>query len=69
MHPGRLGDRLDPAPPQLMGFRPEQPALPLVQMRAQHRVLPRHRLRGLRNGVHSTDDTGRGAENLVYFVA
>jgi hypothetical protein len=38
-------------------------------VRAQHRVLPRRRLRGLRNGVHTTDDRANGAKNLAYFDA
>ena len=49
VHPGRLRDRLDPAPAQLPRLRPQhQAALPLIQMRTQHRILSSDRLRELR---------------------
>jgi hypothetical protein len=39
MHPRRHRDRLDPTPTQLRRFRAEhQTALPLVQIRTQHRI-------------------------------
>ena len=55
MHPGRCGDRLDPAPPELAGLQTkDQAALPLVEMRTQHRVLASNRLRYPRHLGHST---------------
>src|SRR5207342_2562721 len=55
VHPGRQRNRLDPAPAQLRRFRAEQQAaLPLVQIRTQHRIAPSHRLVGLPLTRHST---------------
>jgi methylmalonyl-CoA mutase cobalamin-binding domain/chain len=70
MYPGRRGHHRDPATAQLgrLGGQ-HQPPLPLVQMRTQHRVLARHRLRDLRVAPHSTDGRSLGAENLHHFIA
>ena len=55
MHPGRRRDRLDPTPAQLLSLHPEQQTtLPLIQMRTQHRIPARRRLRDLRHIGHST---------------
>ena len=74
VHPGRLRHRLDAAAAQPQRLRPEQePPLPLIQVRAQQPVQPRHLLAG---GLpvpvavrHTTNGRPSGAENLAYFVA
>ena len=53
--PVASSNRLDPAPAQLRRLRAEQQAaLPLVQIRTQHRIAPSHRLVGLPLTRHST---------------
>ena len=67
VHTGRRGDRLDAAPTKLLGLHPEQQApLPLVQVRAQRRVLRRHRLR---HTGHYHNRSRSGRQNLSYFGA
>ena len=57
--PGRRGDRLDPAPPELGGLKTErQTALSLIEMRTQHGILACHRLRDLLLTVALFDDIG-----------
>jgi hypothetical protein len=70
MHPRRLRHHRDPTTAQLGCLRRQhQPPLPLVQMRTQHRVPPRHRLPDLHIARHSTNRKRLNPENLRYFVA
>ena len=74
MHPGRLRHRRDAAAAHLQRLGPEQqPPLPLIQVRPQQPVQPRHPLAdGLPVPVairHITNGRPSGAENLAYFDA
>ena len=74
VHAGRRRHRLDAAAAQLQRLRPEQqPTLPLIQMRPQYPVQPRHPLpAGLAVPVvvrHTTKGRPSGRKNLGYFVA
>ena len=74
VHPGRPRHRLDAAAAQPQRLRPQkQPPLPLIQVRAQQPVQPRHPLPGSLPAPvavrHTTNGRPSGAENLAYFVA
>ena len=73
VHPRGHCHRLDAAAAQLQRLRPQQqPPLPLIQMRAQQPVQPRHLLAcalpALLTVRHTTNGRPSGAENLAYFA-